>query len=147
GVAYSVVLAAAFEKLRRRAVMPSEMMAMRVGDVVLSERLYRHAAATASEGTAIVRQHAQGVHQAREVLLARYDGYSQADGVRRPLEGAARAELPAALRQLTREPRARRTLGALLAKAQRQAARVKSPALRAAYLEALQAWEAGAARE
>lgn len=142
--AYKQALALAFGRLLQRHVMVGAVGAMPVGDVVLSERLHRHARETAAEVTAIVRQHAQGVAQARELSRQLYDGYSPAGGIRRPLEGAARAQLPKALRELTMHPGARVELDRIYRRAQQQAARVKSSELRAAYDELLKAWEKGA---
>lgn len=117
---------------------------MPVGEMTLSERLYAHAQQVTNEVAALVRAHANGVHQARELSMRLYDGYSPQDGVQRPLEGRARADLPKALRTLTEDMPARRQLTALQVQGQQQAARLKSPALRAAYLEAYDAWEKGA---
>ncbi|HSW27099.1 MAG TPA: hypothetical protein VLJ62_30365, partial [Burkholderiaceae bacterium] len=143
GTAYTVQLAEAFSRLLQQPVAPTRVRSMPVGDVVLSDKLYRHGLETAAEVSAIVRTHAQGSQQARELLLSLYDGYAPGGGVRRPLEGTARASLPKALREVTRDVRARRELGTLYTKAQQQAARLKSPALRASYLEALDAWKDG----
>lgn len=147
GSAYTVALAAAFERLLQQAVMPSTIAAMPVGEVQLSAALYRQAQTAAAEVSAIVRTHAQGVHQARALLLELFDGYSPAQGLRRPLEGRARARLPAALRFITQEPVARASLARVYERAQKQAARLRSPALRASYLEALEAWRTGAGRD
>ena len=147
GSDYSTALAQAFERLLQQSVTPVAVRVMPVGDVKLSDLLYRHSLETGAEVTRIVRTHAQGVQDARALLLDLYDGYSPDEGVRRPLEGRARATLPRALREVTRGPRARRELATIYARAQAQAARVKSPALRAAYTEALDAWERGAGRQ
>lgn len=143
----SEALAAAFSVLLERLIGPAEVQAMPVGDVVLSRLLYRHAVQTAAEVTAIVREHAQGVHDARALLLRLYDGYDPQDGIQRPLEGRAIASLPRALREIVAEPGPRADLAALLDDAQRQASRVKSRALRSGYLDLLSTWESGAARE
>lgn len=145
--AYAQALAAAFSELLQRSVGVAQMRAMPIGDITLSQRLYRHAQQVAGETTAIVREHAKGVQQARDLALRLYDGYSPADGIRRPLEGAARARLPKALRALTDDTMARTELAALVERGQRQAARLQSQALRAAYSEAFDAWTAGAGRE
>jgi len=78
-------------------VSPGDVLHMPVGEAPLSQRLYQHAQQTGHEVAAIVRQHAQGLHDARALALRLYDGYNPKDGIRRPLEGAARAELPKAL--------------------------------------------------
>lgn len=147
GGAFAEALAEAFSTLLARSVGTAEVRAMPVGEVTLSRRLYLHATGVAGEVTALVREHAKGVHQARELALRLYDGYSPEEGIRRPLEGQARATLPKALRALTQAPEARQSLAALVERGQAQAARLKSQALRAAYSEALQAWADGEGQE
>lgn len=144
GGGFSEALAEAFSLLLQRSIGTDELRAMPVGDITLARSLYLHRVQTQAEVTALVREHAKGVHQARELSLALYDGYSPEDGIRRPLEGRARAELPRALRSLTEDATARRTLTALQVQGQQQAARLKTRALRAAYLETFEAWERGA---
>lgn len=137
-------LAAAFTELLQRAVGTAEILDMPVGDVTLSARLYAHNEQVAADVTALVRQHAQGLQQARALALALYDGYDPKDGVRRPLEGAARGQLPRALRAITQDGLTRRELGQMIEEAQKRAARLKTPALRAAYAQAFDDWQAGA---
>lgn len=134
--AYAGILAEAFSTLMQARYTPESMLAMPVGDVTLSQRLYAHTQQTANEVAAIVRQQAQGIVQARELALRLYDGYDPADGIKRPLEGRARAELPKALRALTEDTMTRRELSELIERGQQQSARIKSEALKAAYLQA-----------
>lgn len=142
--AYVEQLAAAFSELLQRAVGSAEIRAMPVGDITLSQRLYAHNAQVASEVTALVRQHAQGMQDARKLALQIYDGYAPTDGIRRPLEGSARAELPRALRAITQDRMTRKELGKMIEEGQKRAARLKTPALRAAYAQAFDDWKAGA---
>lgn len=143
GGAFADALAAAFGELLGRAVGVAEVRAMPVGGLTLSRRLYLHNVETAAQALAIVRQHAQGTHQAHALAMRLYDGYNPTDDIRRPLEGAARAELPKALRVLTADPQARESLTRLVEQGQQQAARLKTKALRAAYSEALDGWASG----
>lgn len=147
GGAFSEALAEAFSELLQWSISAGQVRALPVGDIPLSRHLYLHATQTAGEVAALVRQHAQGVMQARDLSRRLYDGYNPRDGVQRPLEGRARAELPKALRSLTENMGARRELTALQVAGQKQAGRLKSAALRAAYLEAFDAWEKGASLE
>ena len=147
GGAFARALAGAFSELLQRSVGVAEVRAMPVGDIALSQRLHRHDAQTLAEVLQAIKAHAQGVHQARELALALYDGYSPAQGPKRPLEGRSRADLPRYLRELTNDPEARQSLARVIEQGQAQAARLKSAPLRAAYTEALDAWEAGAGRE
>lgn len=136
-------LSAAFSELLQRAVGVAEVKALPVGPISLSRRLYLNDVQTQAETLALVRQHAQGLHQARTLALRLYDGYDPATAAERPLEGRARAELPKALRALTADPVTRESLQALIKRGQAQAARLTSSALRAAYSEAFDAWAAG----
>ncbi len=115
--------------------------AMPVGEVTLSQALYANARQVAREAGAIVRQHAQGVQQSRELALRLYDGYDPKDGLRRPLEGTARARLPKALRQLTADAADRASLQRVFDLGMRYAATLKTAPLKAAYMEALRGWE------
>lgn len=144
---YAGKLAAAYSQVMQQQVKPGDVLAMPVGDVTLSQRLYAHTAQTAQEVTAIVRTHAQGIQQARELSRSLYDGYTPTDGIQRPLEGVARAKLPKALRQITADPATRQSLAKLMEQGQAQAARLKSEALKAAYMEAFEKWSKGKGRQ
>lgn len=140
-------LAEAFSELLRRSVFVKQVLALPVAGLTLSQHLYQHRRRTQAEALEVIRRHARGVIQARELALALYDGYDPKDGIKRPLEGSARASLPKFLRELTEDAIVRRDLDQVLARGQAQAARVKSAPLRAAYMETLAAWERGAAPE
>ena len=147
GGAFADALAEAFSELLQRSIGSAEVRAMPIGELTLSQRLYRHNVATAAEVEGAIREHAQGVHQAEKLARRLYDGYDPRDGLQRPLEGRARAELPRALRNITEDLGARRELTDVLLAAQQQAAGLKTPGLRAAYLEVFEAWKAGAAED
>ena len=138
-------LAAAFSTLLAASVGPASVEAMPVGDVTLSARNYAHNVTTANQVTAIVRDHAKGVAQARDLAMSLYDGYDPKDGIIRPLEGSARGELPDYLRQLTMDPEARQSLAKIVERGQEQVSRMRSGALRAAYQESLDTWAKGGA--
>lgn len=140
-------LAEAFSELLQRSVFVKQVLALPVGGLTLSQHLYQHRRRTQAEALDVIRRHARGVIEARRLALELYDGYTPQDGIKRPLEGSARASLPRFLRELTEDATVRRDLDQVLERGQAQAARVKSAALRAAYVEALAAWEKGAAPE
>ena len=145
--AFAERLAESFTELMQRMVGVAEVRAMPVSGVPLSRHLYRNERDTAMQVEALIRQHAAGLQQARELSMRLYDGYNPQDGIRRPLEGSARAELPAALRSLTEDFSARRELTVVQVRGQESAARLKTGALRAAYTEAIDAWAAGAGED
>lgn len=145
--AYVTALSEAFSVVMQQRVTPASVLAMPVGEVYLSAKLYDMVQQTQGEVAAIVRQHAQGLHQARQLARQLYDGYNPRDGIQRPLEGTARAYLPKALRELTANPGPRQSLQQVLEQMQAQASRLKSEALKAGYMEALDAWSKGAGKE
>lgn len=115
---------------------------MKVGDVSLSQRLYTNAQQTSQHVAALVKEHAQGQMQARDMAIRLYDGYNPKDGIVRPLEGAAaRAKLPKALKQLTANPVDRAALQKVFEQGQNYARALKTEPLKAAYLQALTTWE------
>ena len=114
---------------------------IKVGNISLSASLYANAQQTANEVAALVRLHANGINQARDLAIRLYDGYHPGDGITRPLEGAARAKLPQALRQLTANATDRASLQAVYEQGMRYAANLKTEALKAAYLGALKTWD------
>lgn len=144
---YVTALTEAFSLVMQTAILPPLVLTMPVGGVYLSQRLYAHLRQTQNEVAAIIKQHAQGLHDARKLARQLYDGYDPKDGIKRPLEGPARAQLPKDLRELTQNPGPRQDLTLLLEQMQRQAARLKSEPLKAAYLELLEKWAQGNGQE
>jgi hypothetical protein len=141
GALYTEQLAAAFGDLLSRSVGVAEVRTLPVGDITLSMRLYRHQQQVEGEVIRLVRDHAKGVLQARDLAMRLYDGYDPKDGIVRPLEGSARGELPVYLRKLTEDRPAREALAQLIEHGQAQIARIRSAPLRTAYTRALAAWE------
>lgn len=140
---YVGALSEAFSMVLQREITPAHVLALPVGEVVLSKRLHAINAEIQTTVSILIREHAQGLQDARRLALRLYDGYDPGDGIKRPLEGVARADLPRALRELTREPRTRESLTRVMAMGQEQAARLKSETLKAAYGEMVDAWVKG----
>jgi len=95
-----------------------------VGGVKLSQRLYQNAQQVSATAKTIIEQHLKGLHNAQELRKALYDGYNfQQDplNVIKPLPKYLQVEFD-----------------------RFKAAQLKTPALRAAYLEAIRKAEAGA---
>lgn len=138
---YTEVLAAAFSEMLGRFVGSDEIKSYPVGDVALSQRLYAHATATSGIVREIVRQHAAGYQDARRLALEIYEGYGFKDGID-PLQWPARSpKWPKYMRQaITEDPQSFAQYRAI---ARRMAGNIKTPALKAAYLEALDEMENG----
>lgn len=102
----------------------TEVKAYKVGKVKLSDALYANAQAVAANTQQIIEKHMAGIHDARELRKALYEGYSFQDDplkVIKPLPKYLQVEFD-----------------------KFKAAKLKTPALRAAYLEAIRKAEAGA---
>ena len=103
---------------------PAVVKAWPVGNVKLSQALYAHHRAISAATAATVNAHLQGLHSARDLAKTLYEGYDF-----KPDTLKVVAKLPKYLR---------------VKFDQAKAATLKTPALRAAYLQAVQAAEAGA---
>lgn len=137
--AYLVMLSAAFSDTLKRSVGVAELKGYIIGDVVLSRRLYQHAQETSIAVREIIRQHAAGWHDARRLAMQIYEGYGFQIG-EDPLQWSARSpKWPRYMREaVTQDPTIfpqYRTI------ARQMAGNIKTPALRASYMEALDALE------
>lgn len=133
-------LSVAFSAILQRTVGVADIKRLTVGKVALSERLYRHTAEVNAATDRIIREHAKGFTQARELAMQLYEGYEfKVD----PL--AVKARLPKYLRAAMRDPSVSHGLDQIFARA--RAAELKTPALRAAYLQAIDEVERGAGME
>jgi hypothetical protein len=106
------------------AVLESSLGDWPVGGVKLSQRLYQNAQQVSATAKTIIEQHLKGLHNAQELRKALYEGYNfQQDplNVIKPLPKYLQVEFD-----------------------RFKAAQLKTPALRAAYLEAIRKAEAGA---
>ena len=119
-------LAKTFSALLATSIGTAEMRDWKVGGVKLSDRLYSQAKAVSATTRTLIEDHMKGPHSARELAKALYEGYDfKAD----PLNVAGKLEtLPNYLKVEFNKA---------------QAARLKTPALRAAYLQAIRQAEAG----
>ena len=121
---YYQQVADALNALLETSLGPAEVKAWPVGRVKLSQALYAHHRAISAATTATVNAHLQGLHSARDLAKTLYEGYEF-----KPDTLKVVAKLPKYLRgEFDRA----------------LAAKLKTPALRAAYLQAIQAAEAGA---
>lgn len=142
---YADTLATALSAVLERSVGAESVLAMRIGTVTLSDRLYAESRMASLTVQSIVSRHAKGWQSARELTLQIFEGY----GFRQnePLRISPRnPRLPKYLRsELLTDP-------GLAGELSRHFTRVhvenlKTPAMRAAYLEYLDAIEQGRGRE
>lgn len=133
---YAEMLQEGFSKMLGYSVGVEYVREYPIGKVTLSERLYWHAQEVGRLVEREVVRHAVAIEQGRDVALRLYDGYA-GKGVL-PVKKA----LPRYIRQI--KPLARKYE---VAAAKVAAAKLKTPALRAAYLEAIRAAERGVGAE
>lgn len=137
---YYAELSVAFSAMLAKTIGAAEIKAWPVGEVALSERLYAHTREVNAATERLIRNHREGFVQARTLALQIYEGYEfQVD----PLQ--VKARLPKYLRLALRDPAISQGYSQILARI--RANQLKTPALRAAYLQAIDALEAGAGAE
>ena len=157
---YEDELLRAFNALLVSSIGKAELREMTVGDVTLSDRLYENSRQVTATTVKLIEDHVQGFQNARELALRLYEGYEFRK--REPLQ--VKAPLPKYLRAAFGDDEAfadlwnsgyvGRQLRALaddaligpeLAQlyARLQANQLKTPALKAAYLQALDALRDG----
>ena len=142
--AYVASLQQAFGAILGQAVEAGFVTSLPVSGVPLSARLYRNTLQTSMEVAGLVKSHAAGIHDARELAIRLYDGYNPTDGIQRPIEKQSLAELPRPLRELMKaDIKLKGSYEQLLEQVQTAASRLKTQALRAAYSEAIDAWAKG----
>lgn len=138
---YAQTLARGFSAILALSIGTESVLAMRVGDMSLSARLYAESQQVSAVVQNIVSRHAAGFHDARALTLQLFEGYGfRAD---EPLKINPRnPRLPKYLRsELLKDPGLAGDLSRHFATV--QAGKLKTPALRAAYLEYLDALEQG----
>lgn len=138
---YAQLLADGFGAILERSVGSESVLALQVGDVSLSANLYDASSETAAVVQGIVERHAKGWQDARALTLQIYEGYGF--NASEPLKWSRRnPKLPRYMRE------ALMTDMGLSSDLKRhftrlQAEKLRTPALRASYLEAIDALEEG----
>jgi hypothetical protein len=136
---YYEVLSKAFSDTLQKSVGVDEIKAYRVGKVRLSNKLYKDAAIVTRDVDNIIRKHAQGWQDVKKLSLEIFDGYSP---VADPLKWNPNSPaIPKSIRDAILSDHPSKQAIAKLTK--RYADSLKTPALRAAYMEALDAAENG----
>lgn len=138
---YAQTLADGFSAILERSVGSASVLAMKVGEVSLSSRLYAEARDVSAAVQTIVTRHAAGWQDARALTLELYEGYGfRAD---EPLKISPRnPRLPQYLRsELLTDPGLAGELSRHFTEV--HVSKLKTPALRAAYLEYLDEIKAG----
>ena len=125
--------------IKGQAIGIASVKDLPVSGFPLSQNLYAKAVETSTIVAEIVRQHAAGFQSASELSMSIFEGYGF--NISEPINLApGMAQLPKYLRDVIRDPTIKGALNDAIA----QADNLKTPALRAAYLDALKAIEGGA---
>ena len=139
--AMAEIMAAAFSGLLAQSVGTADVMAMEVGAVSLSRRLWAEAAATGDVVQGVVFRHTQGWVDARQLALDLFEGYGFRQPGAEPLTMSPQnPKLPRYMREALLPDSAVRS-GMMQAFAQLQIDGLKTGPLRAAYAQALEALE------
>lgn len=138
---YYAELSQAFSAVLDSAIGISEIKQWPVGEVALSKHLYRHTNQVNAITRQLIQNQAKGFVQMRELAMQIYEGYRFVDD---PLK--VKAKLPKYLREALRDPAIDGGFARIIA--QIRVNQLKTPALKAAYSQMLNALEkeAGAAR-
>jgi hypothetical protein len=142
---YAELLAEGFTAILERSVGTASVLAMKVSGLTLSQRLYAESRNVSATVAGLVDRHAKGFQDARKLTLDIYEGYGfKPDEV---LKLSPRnAKLPKYLRsELLTDPGLAGDLARHFTRV--QMTNLKTPALKAAYLEALDAMEKGVGQE
>jgi hypothetical protein len=139
---YAALLAPAFSEILAMRVGSASVLAVTVSGVALSRRLYAETRKTGAVVAEIVRRHTQGFADARRLALDIYEGYGFRDT--ETLNFSPRnPKIPKYLREIMRgQPAIERDLATVMARI--QVNKLKTPALKAGYLQAIKAVESGA---
>ena len=143
---YYAVLSVAFSQTLADFVGTAALKDYIVGEVTLSENLYQNAQKTSLIVQEIIKRHAAGYQDARKLLLEIYEGYGfkiKAGEADDPLTWKKGSDKwPKFMRDVINADKS--TFDKYLEIAKKAAEGNKSPSLKAAYLEALEALENGA---
>lgn len=136
-------VASGLSRLMEASIGTPAALSMQVGEVTLSGRLYALADEVSKDVALVVRRHTQGFQQARTLALELYEGYGVRTPGAEPLKISPRNKvLPQYLRtELLTDAGTRGELARFYARI--QSSQLRTPSLRAAYLQALDAIEQG----
>lgn len=133
---YFSELSTAFSAVLQENVGMATIKAWPVGEVDLSERLYTHLDEVNAVTRGLIADHVKGFVQARTLAMQIYEGYEFKTD---PLK--VKAKLPKYLREALDDPAVSQGFAQIVGRI--RASALKTPALKAAYLQAIDALEAG----
>lgn len=144
--AYYETLASAYgQVLSATGFGVQQIRALPVSGLSLSSHLYGFQKTVSAEVLGIIRRHATGMNDARKLAMDIYEGYGFKGGADALKLTPANKALPRYLREVLRDGGVRAELGRVIARG--QVSGLRSSALRAAYTEALDAFDKGAGQK
>lgn len=135
---YAKELSASFTAILNQAISSNEVLAMEVSGLKLSQRLYNESRAVSASVVRLVNDHLKGFQDVRALALKIYEGYDF--NPKETLSPRAQT-LPRYLRRLISTSLLRNDIN--LAMTRIQAGQLKTPALKASYLELIDKIQAG----
>lgn len=137
---YTEQLSKSFSDTLQKSVGTEQVRNYTIGNVTLSQKLYSDSAKIALQTYNAIKEHVQGWHDARALSMRLYDGYSDVPDV---LEWSKyNKKLPINVRKVVlSDPKSSREL---ISATRRYVGKLKTPQLRAAYSELIDAIEKGA---
>jgi hypothetical protein len=140
---YATLLSEGFSAVLSASVGTAAALEIKVGSVSLSRRLYAESQSVSTVVQGIVDRHAKGFQDSRRLALELFEGYSFRSPEAEPLQiSRTNPVLPKYLREeLLTDPQLSQQLNRVFTRL--QAEKVITPALRSAYLDAINALEQG----
>lgn len=134
---FSEELTAAFNEMLMGGFSVNDIRALPIGKVDLSRHLYRQTSMTNAVVLQAVKDHVKGFTQARDLAMKIYEGYGASADLLK-----IKAEVPKYLRYAMQDPAISQGFMQIVARI--KANNLKTPALKASYLQAIDAIENGA---
>jgi hypothetical protein len=140
--AFYKTLADAYSKVLDTTFGIQKIKALPVSGLALSTNLYGMQRAVSDEVLSIITRHTKGMMEGRALAMSIYEGYGFKDGTDPLKLTPANKTLPKYLREVLRDNEVRTQMARVIARG--QVSSLKTPALRAAYMQALDEVENGA---
>lgn len=137
---YQIKLSAALSESLKKSIGADDVSEMKVGGVKLSKKLYKNSAEVERRATRLINNHLKGWVDARKLAMDLYDGYADKEEILQ--WNPVNKKLPVHMREAVLKDYKSRTM--LLSVIKKNIDGIKTPALRAAYSQALQAVQDGA---
>lgn len=137
---YQIKLSAALSESLKKSIGADDVSAMKVGGVKLSKKLYKNSVEVERRAARLINNHLKGWVDARKLAMDLYDGYADKEEILQ--WNPSNKKLPVHMRDAVLKDYKSRKM--LLSVIKKNIEGMKTPALRAAYSQALQAVQDGA---